>query len=253
MGNLCDMHNVRVGQLVVEKRAGINNSGEAKWLCRCDCGNTRIVVGKLLRKGAISCCFHCCIENFAGRKIGQLTVIKRIEDKINCDGHPVIQWECQCECGLKVIRVSTHLRRGNCCCVECKKKIDKIKSFQGYEDISGILWNSIHRGARNRGIEFTITKEYAWNLFLKQNKKCAISGCDLVFAKNKRGQIEGKTTASLDRIDSSKGYIENNVQWVHKWINVMKSDFTQDEFLEICERITCYQKEKALNENTKPI
>jgi hypothetical protein len=36
--------------------------------------------------------------------------------------------------------------------------------------------------------------------------------------------------------------VEGNVQWLHKWINVMKSDFTTQEFLEYCTRIVEHKK-----------
>jgi hypothetical protein len=36
--------------------------------------------------------------------------------------------------------------------------------------------------------------------------------------------------ASLDRIDSSRGYTEDNVQWVCWSVNQMKSDKTKEEF-----------------------
>lgn len=41
-------------------------------------------------------------------------------------------------------------------------------------------------------------------------------------------------TASLDRIDSSKGYVEGNVHWVHKDINIMKWDFPLETFIKMC-------------------
>ena len=44
-------------------------------------------------------------------------------------------------------------------------------------------------------------------------------------------------TASLDRIDSSKGYTKNNVQWLHKDINIMKRDFPEEKFLFLCKQI----------------
>ena len=65
---------------------------------------------------------------------------------------------------------------------------------------------------------------------LKQNKKCALSGIDLIFEAN-HGKIEGNI--SLDRIDSQKGYTINNVQWVHKDINFMKQDFAENYFLDM--------------------
>jgi hypothetical protein len=41
----------------------------------------------------------------------------------------------------------------------------------------------------------------------------------------------------LDRVDSSKGYIEGNVQWVHKTINLMKQSFNQKEFIHFCKLV----------------
>ena len=49
-------------------------------------------------------------------------------------------------------------------------------------------------------------------------------------------------TASLDRIDSSKGYIKGNVQWVHKEFNKMKLDLLDKEFIDICKLVHKYHK-----------
>ena len=44
-------------------------------------------------------------------------------------------------------------------------------------------------------------------------------------------------TMSLDRIDNNKGYIEENVQWVHKDINMMKRIYSQDYFIYMCKLV----------------
>lgn len=36
---------------------------------------------------------------------------------------------------------------------------------------------------------------------------------------------------SLDRINNDKGYVRDNVQWVHKDINFMKGKLTNETFL----------------------
>ena len=46
-----------------------------------------------------------------------------------------------------------------------------------------------------------------------------------------------RKTASLDRIDSNKGYTKDNVQFVHKDINWMKQDFEQNKFIEYCKKV----------------
>lgn len=41
----------------------------------------------------------------------------------------------------------------------------------------------------------------------------------------------------MDRIDSNVGYTKENVQWVHKRINIMKQNLQEDEFLYLCKLI----------------
>lgn len=60
----------------------------------------------------------------------------------------------------------------------------------------------------------------------------ALSGLKIELSINRKNQ-----TASLDRIDSSKGYIEGNVQWLHKDINQMKINFNQKDFIKYCKLI----------------
>jgi hypothetical protein len=74
----------------------------------------------------------------------------------------------------------------------------------------------------------------AWDLFLKQDKKCALSGWPLEFPVGR--SIHGGT-ASLDRINSNKGYTSDNVQWVHKDINKLKNAFDQDYFIQMCKAV----------------
>jgi len=113
-------------------------------------------------------------------------------------------------------------------------------AFRGFGEISKSLWNRIIRNCirghnRDRIIEFTITMEYAWNLFLNQNRKCALTKLPLELFHIEYGKTIGN--ASLDRIDSSKGYIEGNVQWIHKDVNMMKYNFNQDYFIKLCKLI----------------
>lgn len=101
---------------------------------------------------------------------------------------------------------------------------------------------SLYDGAKKRNIDFFITIDFLWELFEKQNKKCALSGLELYFPKY--GDKPTLQTASLDRIDSNKGYIEGNVQWVHKHVNYSKWELNQDYFIELCKLIVKYQEEK---------
>lgn len=95
-----------------------------------------------------------------------------------------------------------------------------------------------------RNLEMTITIEYIWDLFLQQNRKCALSGVDLLLWKYAK---DTNANASLDRIDNTKGYIINNIQWIHKTINKMKTDLKQQEFLDFCIIIGKHQEKNVKN------
>ena len=114
--------------------------------------------------------------------------------------------------------------------------------YTGCEEIQGSYWASVKGAAKLRKIYFDITIEYIWGLFLEQDRKCKYSGVELTLSTNNLEHRMGEYTASLDRIDSSKGYIEGNVHWVHKRINVMKGNMPEQEFLNFCEAVTFKNK-----------
>lgn len=99
-------------------------------------------------------------------------------------------------------------------------------------------------GARLRNLEFSITLKDVWNLFIKQNRKCSLTGLEIVFAKNRKQM--STTTSSLDRIDSTKGYTLDNVQWVHKDINVMKLDLNEAYFINMCRLVVNHADSQIL-------
>lgn len=171
-------------------------------------------------------------RDIIGKEFGKLKVIKRHSTTRN--GH--IRYTCICDCGRTKNVLATHLRQGNSkTCGACSvPKGDKHASWTGVGDMSGDFWyNHVVRSAngdKRRSIPLTLTKEEAWDLFLKQDKKCALTGLELHFPEKNHMPY----TASLDRIDSSKGYTISNVQWVHKDINMMKRIYDQDYFIEMC-------------------
>ena len=70
-----------------------------------------------------------------------------------------------------------------------------------------------------------------WN---NQSGKCALTGWDMTMILGK-GNIS--TNASIDRIDSSLGYVENNVQFICRIVNVFKSNSTEEVLYKMCEAI----------------
>lgn len=91
------------------------------------------------------------------------------------------------------------------------------------------------KNVQSRKHSIDISIEDAWQLFLKQGRKCAITKDEIFFPSS--GVNAVGRTASLDRIDSSKGYVLNNVQWVHQDVNLMKGQMTQKRLFELCQKV----------------
>ena len=56
MPKLIDLTGQRFGRLVVVKRADNSADGRARWLCKCDCGQSKTVLGEHLKKGRTKSC-----------------------------------------------------------------------------------------------------------------------------------------------------------------------------------------------------
>ncbi len=115
---------------------------------------------------------------------------------------------------------------------------NNLKLRKGHKDVSGSYFCILQHGAKTRDMEFSVSIEYLQEILEKQEYKCALSGVILIFPTSL--SIEGRKvqTGSLDRIDSNKGYIEGNVQWVHKTINCIKWKLSQEEFIDWCCKVS---------------
>lgn len=146
-------------------------------------------------------------------------------------------WKCQCVCGCEKIIRGCHLISGATKSCGCRWK---QKVYNGVGNLSGQVFSDIKREAERRNLSFQLTKSFLWELFLKQNGKCALSGVDIDLTHNVNKQGYKRRTASLDRKDSSKGYIEGNVWWVHKNINNMKQTLSVEDFVKYCQKVATY-------------
>ena len=57
--------------------------------------------------------------------------------------------------------------------------------------------------------------------------------------------------ASLDRIDSSIGYVEGNVQWVSKQANLSKHVMSMSELYEFCRKVLNHANQQPSQPLTK--
>lgn len=118
-----------------------------------------------------------------------------------------------------------------CCQFLSKRRSD----YRGSGDLTGERFAKYRASALKRGLAFEVDALYLWNLYTAQGPFCRYSGLPISFQDG---------TASIDRIDSSLGYVEGNIQWVHKKVNIMKWDFPEKEFLELCSMIASRKETK---------
>lgn len=176
----------------------------------------------------------CKKVDLLGLKFGHLKVLGK-GPTLKCGN---TSWICrEEETGIEKPVLTKHLKSGSTKSFSFGHKTgSEHKQWKGCGKISGVYWDTVKRHALQRKYEFSITIDQAWNLYLKQNRKCALSGVDIYFGESNACPY----TASLDRIDSAKGYIIDNIQWVHSKVNIMKNKFNQNEFIDFCRKIASH-------------
>lgn len=154
--------------------------------------------------------------------------------------------KCTCKnCGIEFEKPLTEIRRNeklnrpNFCSRTCVGKHNiknlgehagdykKILGFKRFGDeLTKFRYHYRNILKRNREVDITIDDlKRQWEL---QNGLCFFSGVKLELSSYTKIKKNPIYAASLDRIDSSKGYLPNNIRWVSRAINWMKNDMSDD-------------------------
>lgn len=130
-------------------------------------------------------------------------------------------------------------------CKECKKKayLRRKEKNRGSKDLNRLLYERFH-GLKDRSnkknIDCNIDLQYLHELWDKQKGLCALSGIPMAYYFDS-GRVP--TNLSVDRIDSSLGYIKGNIQLVCMAVNQMKSDLTVEQLKYFCKSLLEYKKQ----------
>lgn len=225
--------------------AGFWDFEKNKWSYGCTksklsklCGHSDHLIGKDLHHYGIKKHIEEIPVGAAvkGKKFDLLRPVRLIEIR---DRSKYI-WECKCDCGKTCVKSDVslihreHIKIKNSCGCENKRNARWEKL-----DISPRHFNRIKMSAKKRKLDFDLTPEFLHELYHKQKKKSAISGRKLVLPSS-LGSNGGSglsqcpsdnrnLIASLDRIDSKKGYIKTNVWWTSRRENICKQDLSIDD------------------------
>lgn len=176
-------------------------------------------------------------HDLTGKKFGRLTVIKR-QPLSESRTRTTVYWTCLCDCGKSTVARSYELRNlshRSCGCLI--PDTNKLIFRKGTKNIPGAYIAARKNSAKRRNLNFTVSDEYLQKLLESQNFICPLTGRELIMCWDRK-----KNTASLDRIDSSKGYEEGNLQWIHVDANIAKNDLSMSDFVKLCEDIVNHRR-----------
>jgi hypothetical protein len=158
-----DLTGKKFNRLLVIERNKTKTGQGTHWLCKCDCGKTKIINATSLKNGHTKSCGCYWDEqmkadriDIIGKRFGKLLVIEKIDKK----GH----WKCKCDCGNEIITYAPSLYSGASKSCGCLRK--EILSGENSIFWKGGITNE------NRRIK-SQPKYYKWSKEIrKRDKKC---------------------------------------------------------------------------------
>lgn len=213
MATKIDLLGKKIGKWTIIKKAE-NIGKRTAWLCKCECGNEKVVATEVLVKNQSKSCGcsrydhlknKISHENLEGRKFGKLTV-----KNFNGIKKERAYWLCKCECGNEKITSGKLLKNGNCISCGCvQKEIASRNSKTHGKSKTRIyyIWQGMKERCNNpnnlnyfnyggRGIEVFDD----WNKFEEFEKWSMLNGYN--------------DDLSIERINVNGGYNPNNCTWI---------------------------------------
>ncbi len=234
MSKMIDETGNRYGSLVVIEAHDTRRFGNVVWVCKCDCGNTKPVVGTYLRNGNTKTC-GCCIPkdtDEVGNIYGRLAVVSLA----GRDSKKNIMWLCKCSCGNTMTTRGTSLRFGHvnsCGCLAKERRKSASALPEGEASFNRYIY-AVKRAARTRDLE--------WDLANDQVKEINARNCFYCGREPSQKYAAPRTNGphiynGIDRLDNNRGYTIDNVVPCCGQCNIAKHNHTVSEFSDWISRV----------------
>lgn len=154
------------------------------------------------------------------------------------DGHVQGMWICPV-CKQTVTRKNDVVASGRIKSCGCAGTYNlKARSKHSNPDYCWeIIMHRIKlRCRRSKKLTCSITVEYLKKLYHQQDGRCFYTRKEII-PPYRYTRLFDKDILSVDRIDSSLGYVEGNICLVTKEINMMKQVLSHDRFVELCHTV----------------
>lgn len=177
-------------------------------------------------------------------------------------------------CGKEFEKVASEVKRNkekgrhNYCCRECavrgasrtrstvfknlprtEKQIKHLESLRFSHGDKYTPFRYTYRVIKARYKEFDLTIDDLVEQWQMQKGICPYTGYDLILPENKNIKtIDFFHRASLDRIDSSLGYVKGNIQFVSTPINLMKTTKSDKEIRLFLKDISKFTSSLEIND-----
>jgi hypothetical protein len=173
------------------------------------------------------------LHDLTGARIGNILVLERGESRRSKTGKRTgTRWKCLCDCGTVTESLYSNIVNGTkktCGKVGCPYHHAIVR--RGYAPGEAGLrqaWNLYRRKALERKLEFTLTQDETNAIFRDICFYCGAPPGNVAKSNTGHG---GCLYTGIDRIDSTKGYIQGNVRPCCWPCNRMKSTMPQGNFI----------------------
>jgi hypothetical protein len=174
--------------------------------------------------------------DLTGKRFGRLLIVRRVEnraDKVNSGRiRNRIVWECLCDCGKITLCTSDNLRNGATKSCGCLKR--EMRRLGEGEASFNKLFSVYRKQSIFRNLDFKLSKED----FIKiTQENCFYCGKQPSQSYKSNCSTGDYIYNGIDRIDSSKGYIDGNIVPCCGRCNEAKMSETQENFISWIERV----------------